>query len=200
MLKFCFDPAGTFNNDKFNDLADEFNSVIYTYVNEYVLPGGDADDLYQCGLIGLYKAVLNYEENGRYSFEYIAEINIKNMIRTSGNRANRKKYLSKRHTRLLSCVNSNSESNNNNEDLNSLFVENRMQDPLEIVIGQENIRSIKGMIDNYLSDNERRVMLLRMAGYKQRHIAKRLQFHPKAVDNALQRARRKLFDSIYVSK
>ncbi|MDF2570734.1 MAG: polymerase sigma70 factor [Sporomusa sp.] len=192
MLESCFDQAGSLKDDEFNVLADKFRSIIYAYANKYYLPGGDVDDLFQWGLIGLYKAVLSYQENGPYSFEFIAKINIKNMIKSSVTMANRKKHWAINSSWSLGYTTHNSESENTREYIDRLLVQHQIQDPLEIVINQETVKKIKGFIDGHLSYNERRIILLYIKGYKPRHISEKLASDPKIVDNALQRARKKL--------
>lgn len=192
MLKTCCDAVGTFNDHGFNQIVKKFRSIIYHYANKYYLPGGETEDLYQWGLIGLYKAVMEYQENQPYSFDLIARINIKNTIKTAITMANRQKHLAMNSSLSLCYVNEQFKVNDSREYMDRLVVEKTAQDPLEIVIAQEAAHRIKNVIENRLSESERSVMLLYLKGYKQRHIAQKLNYQPKFVDNALQRARKKI--------
>ena len=193
MLRSCFDSQGTIKNDVFDELVQEYRPMIYSYAKKYYLPGGEAEDLYQWGLIGLYKAVLKYEESEPYSFNFIASINIKNMIKTSLTMANRQKHLAMNTSLSLCYVDDAYKSNDSREYMDRVVLSStHTQDPLEVVVAQESANRIQHVIDNRLSKSERSIVLLYVKGYKQRHIAEELNYHPKFVDNALQRARKKI--------
>ncbi|SMC70550.1 sigma-70 family RNA polymerase sigma factor [Sporomusa malonica] len=194
MLESCFDQTGSLKDTEFNLLANKFRSTIQAYSNKYYLPGGDTDDLYQWGLLGLYKAVLTYQKNRPYSFDLIAKVNIRNMIKSSVTMANRKKHWAINSSRSFNYTPHNSGSECTQEYIDRLFVQNRIQDPLEVIINQETTTMIASFIDGHLSHTERKVILLYIKGYKQRHISDKLASDPKIVDNALQRARKKLFN------
>ncbi|WP_425058943.1 RNA polymerase sigma-H factor [Sporomusa carbonis] len=200
MLKYCFDDAGSLDNEKFNCLVGKFRKIIYAYANNYYLPGGDVDDLYQWGLLGLYKAVLQYEDNSRHSFDLIARINIKNMIKSAITMANRKKHMAANYAWSLHQASDDNGPDGNMKLVYRLGVDNEIRDPLELIIDNESVQKIKEAINSRLSSTERRIMMLYMSGYKQRYISGKLNFEPKVIDNAIQRARKKLSDYLLPGK
>lgn len=191
MLQNCFYPSGDFNQEEFSRLAHQFRQIIYAQASRYYLPGGDIEDLYQWGLLGLYKAVMHYDETSSYSFDFIAKINIKNMIKSAITMANRKKHLAINqafplyHGGLLPTAGLPALSE-------SLPADQRSPDPLDVLIAQEAVHTIMTFIETKLSTNEQAILQLYLQGYKQRHISETLNFDIKAVDNAIQRARKKL--------
>lgn len=200
MLKACFDNTGDIINDEFDRVVAKYKKIIYFYANRYYLPGGDIDDLYQWGLLGLYNASLHFDENGIYSFDFIAKINIRNMIKSAITNANRKKHMMANCACSLYYAGDDSQSGGNLKLIDRLVQENRTQDPLEVITDQESVQKIMRFIDGRLSDVERRIMKLYIRGFKQRHISEQLNFDPKVVDNAIQRARKKLYNYLYVQQ
>lgn len=196
LLTCCFDDQGNLDNNEFNHLAEQLHSMIMKYIRRYYLPGGDRDDLYQWGLMGLYKAVLQFDENGQYSFDFVASRNIKNMIKTAITTANRKKHRLITDAESLHAQKYKSVQDRCVELIDRLVLNTRTQDPLEVVADKESVENIHDFINRCLSDIERNVILLYMRGYRQQDIARKLNIGKKAVDNAMQRAKKKIFDYI----
>lgn len=198
MLTNCFDVHGNIDNDAFNRLADAFRPLISSLASKYYLPGGDREDLMQWGLIGLYKAVQSYEAEAGYSFSYIAKVNIHNTMKSAITMANRQKHRAVNQAQSLqggSCAGDMSGEVIYDDRL--LVAHPLHQDPLEWVAAEESVRDILRLMRECLSKHERQIMSLYMRGYQQRHISGKLQFQKKVVDNAIQRARKKLYNHIY---
>lgn len=191
MLSQCFDKGGNLIQEEFNCLANRFKGVIYSYARRYYLPGGDIDDLCQWGMLGLYKAVLNYEEELVYNFETIAVMNIRNMMRSAIKTANRNKH--KPANAAISLDHNNDDPSHVNLKLiDRLVVGQDQSDPYYILEEKEAIAKIIYLMERHLSFNEHQVFKLYIVGYKQKHISETLNVDPKIVDNAIQRARKKL--------
>ncbi|SHJ22120.1 sigma-70 family RNA polymerase sigma factor [Propionispora hippei] len=188
MLTCCFDDSGNIIEEEFNRIVKRFRNSIYAYANRYYLPGGDVDDLYQWGLLGLYKAVLHYVPNEKYSFEVTALINIKNMMKSAIRMANRNKHKAAN----TACSLYFSGDNGTDEFLDRLILDQRLDDPLAVILDRETVETMLRVIESYLTDRERSIIKLYICGYKPRHISEKLQCKPKTVDNAIQRVRRKL--------
>ena len=191
VLAGCFYNDGRINNEEFEKIVSKYNKIILRYVKVYYLPGGDYRDLYQWGLIGLYKAVCYYDEARGSSFRRIAEFNIQNTIKSAVTMHNRKK-----HCILNEAISLNTivESSNTKSQLESqgVFNKNSSDDPADMIIEKETITKINGELANVLSRLEKRVIDLYIEGYKQREIAQKLNLQEKVVDNAVQRARKKM--------
>lgn len=191
VLAECFYNDGRINNEEFEKIVSKYNKIILRYVKIYYLPGGDYRDMYQWGLIGLYKAVCHYDEARGSSFRLIAELNIKNTIKSAVTMHNRKKhYILNEAISLNTLV----ESSNTKSQFESqgIFNKNSSDDPADMIIEKETITKINGELANVLSRLEKKVIDLYIEGYKQREIAQKLNLQEKVVDNAVQRARKKM--------
>lgn len=199
MLTSCFDSSGRLIDEEFNCLVNRFSHCIYAYANKYYLPGGDADDLYQWGLLGLYKAVRRYDPNDKYNFDVIAIINIKNMMKSAIKMANREKHKIANQAYSLQYIGEKQTENISKRELvDRLVVEKTEENPLATLTDKEAVERMMKIIDTRLSHNERQIIKLYMIGYKQRHISEKLNVDHRMVDNAIQRAKKKL--AIYFPK
>ncbi|MDU4962468.1 MAG: sigma-70 family RNA polymerase sigma factor [Sporomusaceae bacterium] len=191
MLRCCFDKNGNLDNNSFNQLAEKLHGMIMSCVKKYYLPGGDRDDLYQWGLLGLYKAVLHYDETDRYTFNFVASRNIRNMIRTAVTGANRKKNKLVNEAESLNTrpafIHEGSV-----EKLDRLVASGHAYDPETMLADREFEETLYCFIRARLSDYERQAILLYMRGYTQQDISRKLNITTKVVDNAIQRAKRKI--------
>ncbi|SDE79262.1 sigma-70 family RNA polymerase sigma factor [Sporomusa acidovorans] len=187
MLESCFYNDGSVNNEEFERIARQYHKVILRYVKVYYLPGGDYRDMYQWGLIGLYKAVCHYDEERGKSFRLMAELNIKNTIKSAVTMHNRKK-----HYFLNEAISLNVMHDSSGITLDSVLIDGTQSDPAALIIEEETVRNINVELSNILSRLEKRVLDLYIAGYKQREIAKKLDLQEKVIDNAIQRARNKM--------
>lgn len=197
MLRCCFDQHGNFDNHQFALLAARLDGMITACIRKYYLPGGDRDDLRQWGLWGLYKAVLYFDANGRYSFDFVAKRNIENMIKSAVTRANRQKHKPVNEAESLYYKKSTLYKDNA-ELIDRLVTNDQLSNPPEIVADKEAVENLYQYIRLYLSEQERLSILLYLAGYKQQDIARLLHLRQKVVDNAIQRAKKKIAQ--YVSK
>jgi RNA polymerase sporulation-specific sigma factor len=86
----------------------------------------------------------------------------------------------------------------NAELIDRLVISGNADDPQEILADKESVENLYQYIRRYLSEHERMSILLHLYGYKQQDIARKLNIHRKVVDNAIQRAKRKI--SQYISQ
>ena len=139
--------------------------------------GLETDDLMQEGLMGLFRAIQTYQSAEGASFATYAKTCIDNGIRTAVKQASRKKHLP------LAAYLPLSEEEGSADGSAS---------PEERTIADEEYAALLQKIHQELSRLERDVLALYLKGYDYVAVAKRLDTTPKSVDNALQRARRKL--------
>jgi len=187
VLESCFDSDGCVNNEEFEKIAIQYNKVILRYLKTYYLPGGDYQDMYQWGLIGLYKAVRHYDEQRGKSFRLIAELTIKNTIKSAVTMYNRKK-----HCFLNEAVSLHGMPDSPGISLEAVFIDTKQTDPAVLIIEEEMVERIEDELEHGLSCMEKQVIDLYIAGYKQREIAKKLNLQEKVIDNAIQRVRSKM--------
>lgn len=155
----------------------------------YFLAGGDKEDIVQEGMIGLYKAIRDFESHHETAFRAFAELCITRQIITAIKTATRQK-----HQPLNSYVSLNKPMGGEDDDrpLAESIATREISDPAELVISAEEVASIRSMVGEVLSELEVEVLQLYMDGKSYQQIADMLGRHVKSIDNALQRIKRKL--------
>jgi RNA polymerase sporulation-specific sigma factor len=177
--------------------ADAYDRIVRRYygfvrlkASSYFLAGGDADDLIQEGLVGLYKAVRDYRTDRESSFRNFAELCITRQIITAVKTATRNK-----HTPLnqyVSFSQSPAAAGDSDSTLDEVLPGPTASDPVNQVIATEELASLVTCLSGVLSELESRVLSLYLDGYSYEVIAERLDCDTKTVDNALQRVKRKV--------
>jgi RNA polymerase sporulation-specific sigma factor len=178
--------------------ADAYDRIVRRYygfvrlkASSYFLAGGDADDLIQEGLVGLYKAVRDYRTDRESSFRNFAELCITRQIITAVKTATRNK-----HTPLNQYVSFSSSPSGANGDteptLDEMLPGPAAHDPVNQVISAEELRALVACISTALSELESRVLALYLDGHSYEEVGLRIGCDCKTVDNALQRVKRKV--------
>ena len=158
--------------------------------SSYFLIGGDADDLIQEGLVGLYKAVRDYRTDRESSFRNFAELCITRQIITAVKTATRNK-----HTPLngyVSFSQTPAAAGDGEPTLDEVLPGPSAHDPVNQVISTEELHSLVACLSSVLSDLESSVLGLYLDGHSYDSVATRLECDAKTVDNALQRVKRKV--------
>lgn len=170
-------------------LYDRYKQTVRSRAHTYFLIGADHEDLVQEGMIGLYRAVCDYDPEKAASFRSFAELCITRRILSAIKHATRKK-----HAPLNTYVSLNQPKFTEDDD-GTLFdtMQNlRVVDPEEDLIGREEYERLLRYLDENLSSLERTVLNLYLNGFSYQQIAVRLNRPPKSIDNALQRIKHKL--------
>lgn len=185
-----------------NALAFEF--LIFKYKNfvrskarTYFLVGADRDDIVQEGMIGLFKAVRDYDITKQASFRSFAEICITRQIITAIKSATRQK-----HIPLNSYISLNKPiyEEESGRTLLDVIEESKITDPMELFISREDMDKIHSTIGEILSELELRSLMSYLDGKTYNEIALELNRHEKSIDNALQRVKRKMERSLETYK
>jgi len=181
--------AQTGNSDALDYLLSKHKNFVRNKARSYFLIGADHEDIVQEGMIGLFKAVRDYQPNRLSSFRAFAELCITRQIITAIKTATRQK-----HGPLNSYVSLNKPIYDGESDrtLMDMIVEGRGQNPEDLIIGQEDLVSIRDRMDQILSGLEQNVLNAYLDGKSYQEIATKLGRHVKSIDNALQRVKRKL--------
>ena len=153
----------------------------------YFLAGADKEDIVQEGMIGLFKAIRDFQADKNTAFRVFAELCITRQIITAIKTATRQK-----HIPLNSYVSLNKPVTRDDDRPLEEALVHKAIDPAEMVISAEEISSIKASMGRLLSDLETEVLQLYMDGKSYQQIADMLGRHVKSIDNALQRIKRKL--------
>lgn len=160
----------------------------------YFLAGGDADDLEQEALLGLCKAVRDYRSERCGSFRPFVELCVTRQIMTAIKVANRRKHQPLNWSVAIANVRCG-------EAGPEVAPEDRLVDdgtlePAEQVVERQSAAEIRATLSAVLSDLELQVLGLYVDGWSYGEIGEALGRESKAIDNALQRIRRKLEGSV----
>jgi len=172
------------------ELVRKYRGLIRYKARTYYLVGADRDDIIQEGMIGLYKAMRDYDPTRQASFHSFADLCVTRQIITAVKSATRRK-----HSPLNGYV-SLSRSTSMEEDgerlLSDILAAKGVCDPADIVVAAWETDFIRSGVTDALSSFEAKVLTLYTNGRSYQEIADELGRHTKAVDNALQRVKRKM--------
>lgn len=170
-------------------LIKRYKNFVRIKSRSYFLIGADRDDIVQEGMIGLYKAIRDYNRDKLASFKAFAELCITRQIITAIKTATRQK-----HIPLNSYVSLNKPIYDEESDRTLLDVLSgaKITDPEELVISREELYHMENKIGEILSDLEWEVLNAYLEGKTYQEISVELYRHVKSIDNALQRVKRKL--------
>jgi RNA polymerase sporulation-specific sigma factor len=172
------------------DLLNKYRAFARVKARSYFLVGADREDIVQEGMIGLYKAIRDFNPDMQSSFRAFAELCVTRQIITAIKTATRQK-----HGPLNNYVSFSrpvSGDDDGERVLGDVIPTTAISDPADLVISAERIRALQAHFDEVLSDLETEVLRLYVEGKSYQEIAERLQRHVKSIDNALQRIKRKL--------
>jgi RNA polymerase sporulation-specific sigma factor len=177
--------------DAYDKIVKRYYGFVRLKASSYFLIGGDSDDLIQEGLVGLYKAVRDYRSDRESSFRNFAELCITRQIITAVKTSTRNK-----HTPLNEYVSFSqtpaSSGGEGDPTLDELLPGPTAHDPVNQVIGSEELHSLVTCLSSVLSELESAVLSLYLDGYSYESIGEQLACDTKTVDNALQRVKRKV--------
>ena len=175
-------------------LINKYQNFVKAKAKAYFLIGADKEDIYQEGMIGLYKAIRDFKSDKLASFKAFAELCVTRQIITAIKTATRQKHIPLNTYISLNKPIYDEESDRTLLDILSMA---KVTDPEELIISQEELKYIEGEIGEVLSDLEMEVLSSYLDGKSYQEIACDLNRHAKSIDNALQRVKRKLEKSLY---
>ena len=178
-------------SEAYDKLVRRYRRFVRVKSSSYVLLGGDADDLMQEGMLGLFKAIRDYRADRESSFRGFAELCITRQIITAVKTATRNK-----HTALNQYVSFSqtpaAAGPDSETTLEEVLPGPDVRDPVNQVISGEELESLVACLTSVLSDLESQVLSLYLDGRSYEEIGERLECDTKTVDNALQRVKRKV--------
>ena len=170
-------------------LLDKYKSLVRAKSRAYFLIGADSEDIIQEGMIGLYKAVRDFNGEKNTSFRSFAELCVNRQMITAIKAATRQK-----HQPLNSYISLNKPvyEDETEQTYMDLLQEGALLNPETLLIGQENRSFLEDQLVKHLSGFETRVLMLYLQGRSYFEIARTLKKPEKSIDNALQRIKKKL--------
>ncbi|WP_442785788.1 RNA polymerase sporulation sigma factor SigH [Lentibacillus sp. Marseille-P4043] len=177
------------NSRALDFLINKYRSFVRAKARTYFLVGADKEDIVQEGMIGLYKAIRDFDEDKLSSFKAFAELCITRQIITAIKTATRQK-----HIPLNSYVSLDKPIYDEESDrtLLDVIAGSKAIDPQELLVNRERYGDMEDKLSELLSELERKVLNLYLDGRTYQEISVELKRHVKSIDNALQRVKRKL--------
>jgi len=167
-------------------LMEKYKPLVRKKTNAMYLIGGETEDLIQEGMIGLFKAMRDYDPQKEVSFFSFAELCINRQLYSALEASNRKK-----HIPLNTYI-----SFSNQEDSDGVSLEQMLTDetasPEQLMIEHESKEEFFHRLQEKLSPMEKKVLYLYLEGHSYTQIAKLMEKPAKSIDNSLQRIRAKI--------
>lgn len=172
-------------------ICDKYKNLVRSKAKSMFILGGDNEDLIQEGMIGLFKAVRDYDCGRDASFRTFADLCISRQMYTAVQASNRQK-----HFPLNNYISLDS-SHGENADreaygLSGEFADRSQLNPEELFLDKERVAYLENAIENELSVFEKQVLDLYLTGMSYMEIARVLGRDGKSTDNALQRLKSKI--------
>ena len=171
-------------------LVSEYSRLVRACARPYFLAGGDGEDLFQEGMLGLLSAVRTFDPAKGVKFSTYAEFCVRRRIYSAIRSASGYK-----HTPLNSYISLESQQLDESSTQNAYF----LRDPEDFVIARESAGEVERLLYGALSRFESGVLQLYLEGMSYKEMAVRLCKSSKSVDNAVQRIRRKLAQILQAS-
>ena len=184
------------NKQALDSIVSKYGEAVNMKANKYYINGAEKDDLIQEGYIGLFKAVKSFKPEEENSFKNFANLCIERQMITAVKGSNRQK-----HIPLNSYISLSNETYENNDgekesQLIDLLSSETVEDPLETITKNEYYQNVEESINNSLSKFEKQVLNEYIKGKSYVEIANDLNSDTKAIDNAIQRIRKKTAKNI----
>ena len=172
-------------------IISKYKYLVIRAAKAIYLIGGENDDLIQEGMIGLFKAVRDFDINQETSFYSFAELCISRQMYTAIKLSQRQKHMPLNSYVSLYDIKKSDYDDKQSPLIEQLEIETN-SNPEELFLDKERMQMLVEQLNERLSDMERRVLHLHLQGEDYRSIAELLDKSPKSIDNALQRIRQKM--------
>lgn len=177
-------------------LICKYKDLVNSKVSKYFIIGAEKEDIVQEGLIGLYKAIKNYNPEKQSSFKSFAGLCVERQLITAIKSSNRQKHMPLNSYLSLNMTAYNNEEENSETQVMEVLNTNVVEDPLDTLTKKEYYSDVENIIDSSLSDFEKKVLTRYIQGESYMVIAEKLDAPVKSVDNAIQRIRKKTMKNL----
>lgn len=172
-------------------IMDKYKNLVRKKARSMYILGADSDDLIQEGMIGLFKAVRDYDAGRDANFYTFADLCISRQMYNAVQASRREKH-TPLNTYISLYASAEAEGEEKGMELVNILVSEVETDPEKLFIDKENVAHIESIIEKELSSFEKQVLDLYITGMSYSQIAKVLARDEKSTDNALQRLKAKL--------
>lgn len=171
-------------------ICDKYKDLVKSKARSMFILGGDNEDLIQEGMIGLFKAVRDYDSGRDASFFTFADLCISRQMYTAVQAAKRQKHIPL--NTYVSLYGNSTEEGIEEQNLLEAIADKKELNPEEAFLDKECVVDLEKRIENELSAFEKQVLDLHVTGMGYTQIAKVLGRDGKSTDNALQRMKAKI--------
>lgn len=173
-------------------IMNKYKNLVRSKAKSMYILGADTEDLIQEGMIGLFKAIRDYDAGRDASFYTFAELCISRQMYTAVQASNRKKHMPLNSYISLYAAGENDGGDNAGEEFINFLGFEDQKNPEQLLIDKENVISLERKIEEELSTFEKQVLDLYLTGMSYSQIARVLGRDEKSTDNALQRIKNKI--------
>ena len=175
-------------------LLNKYKPLVSNKIGKYFIIGAEKEDIMQEGMIGLYKAIRNFDKDKQNTFKTFANICIERQLITAIKTSNRQK-----HIPLNSSFSLNTSAYDENDETSIMEILDTklVEDPLETIMKQEQYNEVETAVNKNLSKFEQKVLSGFLNGESYTVIAKKLNTPVKSIDNAIQRIRKKAMKNMF---
>lgn len=179
-------------------IMDKYKNLVRSKAKSMYILGADRDDLIQEGMIGLFKAVRDYDAGRDASFFTFADLCVSRQMYTAIQAAGRQKHtpLNTYISLYAGSAEPDADGREGEWELAGSMLSQPERNPEELLIDRENVERLEKTIEKELSSFEKQVLDLYITGMKYSQIARVLGRDEKSTDNALQRIKSKLKKAI----
>lgn len=173
-------------------ICNKYKNLVRREAKSMFILGADTEDLIQEGMIGLFKAVRDYDSGRDASFFTFAQLCISRQMYTAVQASKRKKHLPLNTYVSLDSQEDSGEQKGQEQPLLELLADRTKLNPEELVLDKERVDYLERAMEKELSEFEKQVLDLYRTGMNYSQIARVLGRDEKATDNALSRAKQKI--------
>lgn len=172
-------------------IMEKYKNLVRSKAKSMYILGADREDLIQEGMIGLFKAIRDYDIGRDASFFTFADLCVSRQMYTAVQAAGRQKH-APLNTYISLYASTEQRGDGEEWELINSLISQVEKSPEDLLIDKENLERLEKIIERELSSFEKQVLDLYLTGMKYTQIAKVLGRDEKSTDNALQRIKGKL--------
>lgn len=173
-------------------IMEKYKNMVRNKAKVMFILGADNEDLIQEGMIGLFKAIRDYDTGRDASFHTFADLCVSRQMYTAVRASGREKHIPLNTYVSLYAGTVDGEDDGSPVSLMDALQTDSGKSPEELLVDKESLEALENAIEESLSTLEKAVLDLYITGMRNAQIARVLGKDEKSTDNALQRVRTKM--------